>query len=93
MWLLIPPCNFPSSTQAQVQVAHQIFLINLAGPYVTSVGATTEIPEVGTSFSGGGFSENFPSLAYQKDQVNDFISSMGDKYFDRFSCVRSYGLI
>ena len=43
---------------------------NFSGPYVTNVGGTTGVePELGSAFSGGGFSEVFERPDYQIDAV------------------------
>ena len=68
-----------------------MFMIIFAGPWVTSVGGTTGIPEVASIYSGGGFSSHFPALDYQKDKKNAYIGSLGDKYYGRYTCVRSCG--
>ncbi|KAF9464794.1 subtilisin-like protein [Collybia nuda] len=47
-------------------------------PYVTTVGGTTNIPEVAVSrfFSGGGFSDYFPRPDYQKKAVGDYLAAL-----------------
>lgn len=53
-------------------------------PFVTAVGGTYAMnPERAVSFSGGGFSEFFPRLAYQDEAVPRYIESM-DPYWDDF---------
>lgn len=48
-------------------------------PYVTSVGATTQVnPEIVASFSRGGFSRYFPRPAYQNDSVNAYLEQLGN---------------
>ena len=88
-------CDFQSllasCTQAQVQVAYRIFLIIFAGPFVTSVGGTTGIPEVASFFSGGGFSSHFTAENYQKDEVDTYITRLHE-YTGRYTCVRPCGL-
>ncbi|KAG9088874.1 hypothetical protein FRC07_012457, partial [Ceratobasidium sp. 392] len=50
-------------------------------PYITSVGATYGIsPEIGVSFSQGGFSDYFARPDYQQSAVSAFLSSLGEKY-------------
>jgi tripeptidyl-peptidase-1 len=49
----------------------------LAGPYVTTVGGTTKIPEVAISFSGGGFSNYFAQPTWQTTAVKKYITSFG----------------
>jgi len=43
---------------------------------VTSVGATNNIDEVGTFFSGGGFSDYFPRPSYQDDAVKTYLENL-----------------
>jgi hypothetical protein len=51
------------------------------GPFVTAVGATTQVnPEVGISFSGGGFSNYFSTPSYQAAATKAFLKSLGTKY-------------
>ena len=89
MWLLTPPCELYTATGTSLSPDR----INFAGPYVTSVGGTTGRPEeVASFFSGGGFSNHFPALAYQRYDVNAYVWSLGDKYPGRYACVRSNGL-
>ncbi|KAK0203079.1 peptidase S8/S53 domain-containing protein [Desarmillaria ectypa] len=50
-------------------------------PYVTAVGGTTGVsPEVGVSFSGGGFSRYFGIPSYQADVITEYVSDLGNKY-------------
>ncbi|KAK0444858.1 peptidase S8/S53 domain-containing protein [Armillaria borealis] len=50
-------------------------------PYVTAVGGTTGVsPEVGVSFSGGGFSRYFGTPSYQTDVVAEYVTSLGSNY-------------
>ncbi|CAE6473904.1 unnamed protein product [Rhizoctonia solani] len=50
-------------------------------PYVTAVGGTYKIaPEVGVSFSQGGFSDYFPRPSYQTSAVSTFLGSLGTTY-------------
>ncbi|EIW76284.1 tripeptidyl peptidase A [Coniophora puteana RWD-64-598 SS2] len=49
-------------------------------PYVTTVGATQNVPEVAASFSGGGFSNIFARPSYQDDAVSAFLTGLGDTY-------------
>ena len=46
---------------------------------VTSVGGTFNIPETAVSFSGGGFSNYFPTADFQKDAVSAYLSAIGDQ--------------
>ncbi|KAG6333310.1 hypothetical protein ID866_5777 [Astraeus odoratus] len=55
-------------------------------PYVTAVGATRNIPEVGAGFSGGGFSDYFQRPGYQKDAVPPYLDLLGkDTYKGLFN--------
>ena len=49
-------------------------------------------PEVGSEFSGGGFSSYFKRPDYQNDAVPPFLSNLGSQYPGRYKCVRSHGL-
>ncbi|KAF8599999.1 subtilisin-like protein [Ceratobasidium sp. AG-I] len=50
-------------------------------PYITAVGGTYKIaPEVGVSFSQGGFSNYFARPDYQTTAVAGFLSSLGSTY-------------
>ncbi|KAJ7223937.1 tripeptidyl peptidase A [Mycena rebaudengoi] len=51
-------------------------------PYVTSVGGTMNIPEIGASFSGGGFSNYFARPPYQDKAVNKYLSKLPHGTFD-----------
>lgn len=53
-------------------------------PYVTSVGATFQVPEVAVSrfFSGGGFSNYFARPSYQDSAVNDYLSQFPDDLYE-----------
>ena len=74
-----------SCTQVHVQVAHRIFVINFAGPYVTSVGGTTGMPaEVASSFSGGGFSRYFGVEKYQRYDSIAYVLTLGDEHVNRY---------
>lgn len=46
-------------------------------PFVTSVGATSGIPESGSLLSSGGFSGIFPQPSYQSTAVASYISATG----------------
>lgn len=46
---------------------------------VTSVGGTYKIPETAVSFSGGGFSNYFPTADFQEDVVSAYLSAIGDQ--------------
>ncbi|TFK49934.1 tripeptidyl peptidase A [Heliocybe sulcata] len=45
-------------------------------PYVTSVGGTVSIPEVAVYFSGGGFSNYFPTPLYQLGAVTEYLGHL-----------------
>ncbi|KAI0030067.1 family S53 protease-like protein [Vararia minispora EC-137] len=47
-------------------------------PYVTSVGATTGVPEVAAELSAGGFSNVFVRPFYQNIVVPEYLSALGD---------------
>ncbi|KAG2068080.1 subtilisin-like protein [Suillus decipiens] len=46
-------------------------------PYVTTVGGTTNIPEVASNFSAGGFSNYFARPAYQDAAVSEYLEKLG----------------
>ncbi|KAJ7742291.1 family S53 protease-like protein [Mycena metata] len=63
-------------------------------PWVTSVGSSQTIlenftknnfSEIGAAFSSGGFSNYFEAPAYQKADVDAYISSLGDTYNGLFN--------
>jgi len=43
---------------------------------ITSVGATNNIDEIGTFFSGGGFSDYFPRPSYQDSAVKGYLKNL-----------------
>ncbi|KAL6306869.1 family S53 protease [Sparassis latifolia] len=49
-------------------------------PYVTSVGATSGVPETAASFSSGGFSNYFAIPSFQQGVVDSYISGLGSTY-------------
>ncbi|KDQ08888.1 hypothetical protein BOTBODRAFT_37586 [Botryobasidium botryosum FD-172 SS1] len=49
-------------------------------PYVTAVGGTTNLTEVAVNFSGGGFSNYFPTPDYQKKEVESYLEKIGSTY-------------
>ncbi|KAH7323933.1 peptidase S8/S53 domain-containing protein [Rhexocercosporidium sp. MPI-PUGE-AT-0058] len=49
-------------------------------PWVTSVGATTIIPEQAASFSSGGFSNYFATPSYQVNATATYIASLDGQY-------------
>ncbi|KAI0648149.1 family S53 protease [Trametes meyenii] len=46
-------------------------------PFVTSVGATTGIPEVAASFSSGGFSNVLNPLNFQEEPIQRYLARLG----------------
>jgi len=59
----------------------------LTGPWVTTVGGTTNNPEVAARLSGGGFSNYFPRPRYQDDAVATFLENLGSQYDGLYKCV------
>jgi tripeptidyl-peptidase-1 len=61
-------------------------------PFVTAVGATQHIePEIGVSFSGGGFSDYFPRPGYQDVAVKKYLEEYGKEWTPYFnSSGRAY---
>ena len=60
----------------------------LQGPFVTTVGGTTQVnPEVAASFSGGGFSNYFARPPYQNRAVSSYLQNIGSQYSGLFKCV------
>ncbi|KAJ3728737.1 subtilisin-like protein [Lentinula raphanica] len=49
-------------------------------PYVTLVGSTENVPEIGAGLTAGGFSNYFPQQSWQADAVNAYIAFLGDTY-------------
>ncbi|PCH37959.1 family S53 protease [Wolfiporia cocos MD-104 SS10] len=58
-----------------------------ACPYITSVGATTQIPEVAVDFSGGGFSNYFLRPVYQETAVTDYLLYIGTNMSGLYNAV------
>jgi tripeptidyl-peptidase-1 len=57
----------------------------LQGPFVTTVGGTTQVnPEVATNFSGGGFSNYFARPSYQSRAVSSYLQNIGSQYSGLF---------
>ncbi|EIW76535.1 hypothetical protein CONPUDRAFT_131111 [Coniophora puteana RWD-64-598 SS2] len=54
-------------------------------PYVTSVGATQDIPEVAWQYSGGGFSSYYPRPPYQDEAAQAFLSQVGSAYEGQYN--------
>ncbi|OQO04353.1 hypothetical protein B0A48_10964 [Cryoendolithus antarcticus] len=52
-----------------------------ACPYLTSVGGTYRVkPERAISFSSGGFSDTWPTPAYQKTAVRRYLNNLGSRW-------------
>ncbi|KAH9052956.1 subtilisin-like protein [Lactarius deliciosus] len=49
-------------------------------PWVTSIGGTTEYPEVAAPLSSGGFSNLFARPVYQADAVPGFLQQLGNQH-------------
>jgi len=75
---------FPAScksTSGRSDLQLLIFFSFCAGPFVTTVGATTHVnPEVATNFSGGGFSNYFDAPSYQSTATAAFLETLGNQY-------------
>ncbi|KAJ5219638.1 hypothetical protein N7468_008842 [Penicillium chermesinum] len=57
-----------------------------ACPWVTSVGATTEIsPERASTFSSGGFSDLWDRPDYQNEAVSAYLTKLGDQWAGLFN--------
>lgn len=56
-------------------------------PFITSVGATTGIPETSASFSSGGFSDLFALPDYQTNHVTGYLSQIGTRNSRRFNAT------
>ncbi|KAI0093371.1 family S53 protease [Irpex rosettiformis] len=54
-------------------------------PFMTSVGATTGIPETAASFSSGGFSNVFAQPSYQASAVSAFLTKLGNTNSGKFN--------
>ncbi|KAF8320995.1 peptidase S8/S53 domain-containing protein [Cantharellus anzutake] len=54
-------------------------------PYVTTVGATYQIPETTVRFSGGRFSDYFPRPWYQHHAVPRYLKTLGSTYEGLFN--------
>ncbi|KAI0769638.1 family S53 protease [Trametes elegans] len=54
-------------------------------PFMTSVGATTGVPETSASFSSGGFSNFFAQPSYQAGAVSTFLSALGNTNAGKFN--------
>ncbi|KAF7797928.1 hypothetical protein EIP86_009135 [Pleurotus ostreatoroseus] len=60
-------------------------------PFMTSVGATSGVPETSASFSSGGFSNFFSTPTYQKTAVSAYLTSLGNINTGKFnSSGRAY---
>ncbi|KAJ7162433.1 family S53 protease-like protein [Mycena filopes] len=56
-----------------------------ACPYVTAVGSTIGIPEVAVNFTGGGFSNLFPTPDYQTAAVSSFLATIPSTFRGTFN--------
>lgn len=65
---------------ASTSTSHSLPHHALAGPFVTSVGCTMNIPEKAASLSGGGFSSYFKREPYQIDAVDGFLADLKSPY-------------
>ncbi|KAJ6527399.1 family S53 protease [Mycena capillaripes] len=54
-------------------------------PFITSVGSTGGITEVGSFFSSGGFSNYFPTPDYQAGDVAAYVTSLGTTYAGKYN--------
>jgi tripeptidyl-peptidase-1 len=54
-------------------------------PYVTAVGETRNVPEVGAEHSAGGFSNFYGRPSYQESAVNSYVTSLGSTYQGRYN--------
>ncbi|KAI0823314.1 family S53 protease [Trametes gibbosa] len=54
-------------------------------PFMTSVGATTGVPETSASFSSGGFSNFFAQPSYQSSAVSTFLTALGNTNSGKFN--------
>ncbi|THH32196.1 hypothetical protein EUX98_g1969 [Antrodiella citrinella] len=54
-------------------------------PFLTSVGATSSVPETSASFSSGGFSTVFTQPSYQASAVSAYLSALGNTNSGKFT--------
>ncbi|CAL1707451.1 unnamed protein product [Somion occarium] len=54
-------------------------------PFMTSVGATTSVPETSASFSSGGFSNVFAQPSYQSSAVSAYLTRLGNTNAGKFT--------
>ncbi|KAG0029601.1 hypothetical protein BGZ82_007837 [Podila clonocystis] len=54
-------------------------------PFVTAVGATKGVPEVGAELSAGGFSNHFGRPKYQASAVDGYLNKLGAVYQGRYN--------
>ncbi|KAJ7898518.1 family S53 protease [Mycena olivaceomarginata] len=54
-------------------------------PFITSVGSTGGVTEVGSSFSSGGFSNYFSTPDYQTGDVAAYVASLGTTYAGKYN--------
>ncbi len=52
---------------------------------MTSVGATTGVPETSASFSSGGFSNFFGTASYQTSAVSGYLATLGNTNSGKFN--------
>jgi hypothetical protein len=62
----------------QLDITDRLYLLYS----VTSVGGTNNIDEVGTFFSGGGFSDYFPRPSYQNEAVEAYLKKLPNGLYD-----------
>ncbi|KAI0344587.1 family S53 protease [Trametopsis cervina] len=54
-------------------------------PFMTSVGATTGVPETSASFSSGGFSNFFGVPSFQQSAVSSYLTKLGNTNSGKFN--------
>lgn len=52
---------------------------------MTSVGATTGVPETAAALSSGGFSNYFPTPSYQASAVSSYLAQLGDTNYGLYN--------
>ena len=87
VWLLIPPRKLYKGSGSTIRLPDGH---DFAGPYVTSVGGTAGNPEFATVYSGGGFSDYFPILNFQKVEVGNYVRKIRNNYKDRYNYEDRY---
>ena len=79
----------PSRPQTSACTSRSPDRHHFAGPYVTSVGGTTQFrPEIAANLSGGGFSFYFMTPEYQLGVVLDYFQLDPDLYDGLYKCAR-----